>query len=60
MAAAIDTLDGFLREMKARYPDAVARAKLPPEIKADPQSDRIVARNRRGRNRSTKPSGKSR
>ena len=36
MAAAIDTLDGFLREMKARYPDAVARAKLPPEIKADP------------------------
>jgi hypothetical protein len=22
--------------MKARYPDAVARAKLPPEIKADP------------------------
>lgn len=36
MAAAIDTLDGFLREMKARYPDAIARAKLPPEIKADP------------------------
>ncbi len=36
MAAAIDTLDGFLREMKARYPDAIARAKLPPEVKADP------------------------
>ncbi|MEH2509945.1 hypothetical protein V1291_001299 [Nitrobacteraceae bacterium AZCC 1564] len=36
MAAAIDTLDGFLREMKTRYPDAVARAKLPPEVKADP------------------------
>lgn len=36
VAATIDTLDGFLREMKARYPDAVARAKLPPEIKADP------------------------
>ncbi|MEW6769116.1 MAG: tetratricopeptide repeat protein [Pseudomonadota bacterium] len=36
MAATIDTLDGFLREMKTRYPDAVARAKLPPEIKADP------------------------
>ncbi|MBX9710310.1 MAG: tetratricopeptide repeat protein, partial [Xanthobacteraceae bacterium] len=36
IAATIDTLDGFLREMKARYPDAVAAAKLPPEIKADP------------------------
>jgi tetratricopeptide (TPR) repeat protein len=36
MAAAIDTLDGFLREMKARFPDAMARAKLPPEIKTDP------------------------
>jgi predicted negative regulator of RcsB-dependent stress response len=36
MAATIDTLDGFLREMRARFPDAMARAKLPPEIKADP------------------------
>lgn len=36
MAAAIDTLDGFLREMKARFPDAMARVKLPPEIKTDP------------------------
>lgn len=36
MAATVDTLDGFLREMKTRFPDAVARAKLPPEIKADP------------------------
>jgi tetratricopeptide (TPR) repeat protein len=36
IAATIDTLDGFLREMKTRFPDAVARAKLPPEIKADP------------------------
>ena len=36
MAATIDTLDGFLREMRARFPDAVARAKLPPEIKTDP------------------------
>ncbi len=36
IAATIDTLDGFLREMKTRYPDAVAAAKLPPEIKADP------------------------
>ncbi len=36
MAATIDTLDGFLREMRARFPDAMARAKLPPELKADP------------------------
>lgn len=35
IAATIDTLDGFLREMKARYPDAIASAKLPPEIKVD-------------------------
>ena len=27
MAAAIDTLDGFLREMRLRFPDAVARVK---------------------------------
>lgn len=36
MAATIDTLDGFLREMRARFPDAMARAKLPAEIKTDP------------------------
>lgn len=36
MAASIDTLDGFLREMKTRFPDAMARAKLPPAIKTDP------------------------
>jgi tetratricopeptide (TPR) repeat protein len=37
MAASVDTLDGFLREMKARFPDATARAPLPPEtVKADP------------------------
>ncbi|CAN5485575.1 hypothetical protein BH10PSE11_BH10PSE11_22950 [soil metagenome] len=36
MAATIDTLDGFLREMRVRFPDAIARAKLPPEIKTDP------------------------
>ena len=37
MAAGVDTLDGFLREMKSRFPDAVARAPLPPETaKADP------------------------
>ena len=39
MAASVDTLDGFLREMKTRFPDAVARAPLPPETaKGDPVS----------------------
>jgi tetratricopeptide (TPR) repeat protein len=36
MAASVDTLEGFLREMKARYPDATARAPLPESAKADP------------------------
>jgi tetratricopeptide (TPR) repeat protein len=37
MAASVDTLDGFLREMRTRFPDATARATMPPEIpKADP------------------------
>jgi tetratricopeptide (TPR) repeat protein len=30
MASKVDTLDGFLREMKSRFPDATARAPLPP------------------------------
>jgi len=37
MAASVDTLEGFLREMRTRFPDATAKATLPPEIpKADP------------------------
>jgi hypothetical protein len=37
MAASVDTLDGFLREMRTRFPDATAKAPLPPErAKADP------------------------
>ena len=37
MAAGVDTLDGFLREMKTRFPDMTARAPLPPETaKGDP------------------------
>jgi tetratricopeptide (TPR) repeat protein len=37
MAASVDTLDGFLREMRTRFPDATARATLPPDVqKADP------------------------
>ena len=35
MAASVDTLDGFLREMKTRFPDATAKATLPPGV-ADP------------------------
>lgn len=35
MAASVDTLDGFLREMKMRFPDATARAPLPPETVKD-------------------------
>jgi tetratricopeptide (TPR) repeat protein len=37
MAASVDTLDGFLREMRTRFPDATAKALLPPETaKPDP------------------------
>jgi tetratricopeptide (TPR) repeat protein len=37
MAASVDTLDGFLREMRTRFPDATARAPLAPgPVKADP------------------------
>jgi hypothetical protein len=39
MAASVDTLEGFLREMKTRYPDATARAIMPPAMtKGDPVS----------------------
>jgi hypothetical protein len=39
MAASVDTLDGFLREMRTRFPDATARAPLPSDgQKADPVS----------------------
>jgi tetratricopeptide (TPR) repeat protein len=37
MAASVDTLEGFLREMKTRFPDMTARAPLPPEtVRGDP------------------------
>ena len=37
MAASVDTLDGFLREMKLRFPDATAKAPLSPETaKSEP------------------------
>ena len=35
LAASVDTLDGFLREMKTRFPDATARATPPPDIARD-------------------------
>jgi tetratricopeptide (TPR) repeat protein len=46
MAAGVDTLDGFIRDMKLRFPDATARAPLPdpistgavPDTKADPEA----------------------
>jgi hypothetical protein len=43
MAASVDTLEGFLREMKARFPDGAARATPSPDAakvdqKADPAS----------------------
>ena len=31
MAASVDTLDGFIREMKSRFPDAMARGKSVPQ-----------------------------
>jgi hypothetical protein len=36
MAAKVDTLDGFLREMKSRFPDMTGRAPPPDAAKADP------------------------
>jgi tetratricopeptide (TPR) repeat protein len=49
MAASVDTLDGFLREMKARFPDATSRATSPPDAakvdqKADPASTGALPR----------------
>src|SRR5437764_12181801 len=32
MAASVDTLDGFIREMKTRFPHATAGAPLSPEM----------------------------
>ncbi|MCP4620381.1 MAG: tetratricopeptide repeat protein [Bradyrhizobium sp.] len=39
LAASVDTLEGFLREMKTRFPDMTARAPLPPQtVRGDPVS----------------------
>jgi tetratricopeptide (TPR) repeat protein len=45
MAASVDTLEGFLREMKTRFPDATARAPVSPEtVKNDPVSTGALPR----------------
>ena len=36
MAASVDTLEGFLHDMRTRYPDATARVNAPGMAKADP------------------------
>jgi len=38
VAASVDTLDGFLREMKTRFPDAAGKALPAESSKADPSS----------------------
>ena len=47
MAAKVDTLDGFLREMKTRFPDATARAPLPPGRRAPTRPHRLAAADHR-------------
>jgi tetratricopeptide (TPR) repeat protein len=45
MAASVDTLEGFLREMRTRFPDAATRAAAPPDsVKADPASTGALPR----------------
>lgn len=36
LAATVDTLEGFLRDMRTRFPDAMARANMPNQAKVDP------------------------
>ena len=43
MAASVDTLDGFLREMKARSPDATARAAAAGNPEGRSVPDRLAA-----------------
>ncbi|WFU53566.1 tetratricopeptide repeat protein [Bradyrhizobium pachyrhizi] len=40
MAASVDTLDGFIREMKTRFPDATARAPLPDPVATGSVADK--------------------
>lgn len=43
MAAGVDTLDGFIREMKTRFPDATARAPLPDPVATGSLPDKAKA-----------------
>ncbi|WGS23037.1 MULTISPECIES: tetratricopeptide repeat protein [unclassified Bradyrhizobium] len=43
MAASVDTLDGFIREMKTRFPDATARAPLPDPVTTGSLLDKAKA-----------------
>ena len=43
LAASVDTLDGFLREMKTRFPDATARAAPPEAARDDPPTGSLPA-----------------
>ncbi|WGS01612.1 tetratricopeptide repeat protein [Bradyrhizobium sp. ISRA443] len=43
MAASVDTLDGFIREMKIRFPDATARAPLPDPVATGSLPDKAKA-----------------
>ncbi|MCS3450857.1 MULTISPECIES: hypothetical protein [Bradyrhizobium] len=43
MAASVDTLDGFIREMKTRFPDATARAPLPDPVATGSVTDKPKA-----------------
>ncbi|WP_407151575.1 tetratricopeptide repeat protein [Bradyrhizobium sp. ORS 86] len=43
MAASVDTLDGFIREMRTRFPDATARAPLPDSVATGSLPDKAKA-----------------
>ncbi|MTV14981.1 MULTISPECIES: tetratricopeptide repeat protein [Bradyrhizobium] len=43
MASSVDTLDGFIREMKTRFPDATARAPLPDPAATGSVTDKPMA-----------------
>jgi hypothetical protein len=47
MAASVDTLDGFLREMRTRFPDMTARALAAGNRQGRPGPHRIAAGDRR-------------
>jgi hypothetical protein len=48
MAASVDTLDGFLREMKNRFPDATARLPAAADMEPTGSLPQIVGMRRAG------------